>query len=282
MPYMGLMNEHILSALLTMLRQGDPDRCVTALLAPPGVRERLLTLYALNLEIARIPETVTEPLIGQMRLQWWRDVTAAILDGKPMGLDQPVVQACAAVLPVLSGAGAQIDALLTARERDLDPEPFATSDSVRAHARATTVPLLHLAAAAVGEALPEPVAEAAGEGYSLTGMLRALAWAPPGGRCVLDRETMARHGLSMDRLPSEAGRAAVQEVAATARQRVDEARARARSAAKALRPVFLPLVIASQALGRLPRVGFDAFDQRFVQPPRPLLKLWWATRTGKF
>ena len=52
------------------VRRGDPDRHMTAMMAPAAVRRDLMAVYAFNLELARIPDTVREPLIGQMRLTW--------------------------------------------------------------------------------------------------------------------------------------------------------------------------------------------------------------------
>lgn len=53
---------------------GDPDRFLAAMAAPVPMRAGLLLLAAVNLEIARAPWASKEPLIAQMRLQFWRDV----------------------------------------------------------------------------------------------------------------------------------------------------------------------------------------------------------------
>lgn len=60
--------------ILNLVRDGDRARYVSALLAPSEIRDRLLTLYAYDLEISAIPDRVVEPLAGEIRLQWWRDV----------------------------------------------------------------------------------------------------------------------------------------------------------------------------------------------------------------
>ena len=59
------------------LRLHDPDRYLTARLAPKPSRPALITLYAFNAELARICDAVSEPALGEIRLQWWRDA----LDG---------------------------------------------------------------------------------------------------------------------------------------------------------------------------------------------------------
>ena len=69
--------------LAALLRRYDRDRFQTALFAPAERREALLALYAFNYEIGRVRETVTEPMLGQIRLQWWREVVAAAFAGEP-------------------------------------------------------------------------------------------------------------------------------------------------------------------------------------------------------
>ena len=55
----------------------DPDRALSALFAPEPARGALLALLAFNAEIERVPRMVREPILGQIRLQWWRDALAA-------------------------------------------------------------------------------------------------------------------------------------------------------------------------------------------------------------
>src|SRR5262249_20084786 len=72
-----------LSYCAGLLRRQDPDRYLTALFAPSDRREALLALYAFNHELARARESVREPIMGQMRLQWWRDGLAELRAGRP-------------------------------------------------------------------------------------------------------------------------------------------------------------------------------------------------------
>ena len=56
-----------------LVREGDPDRYWASLFAPADKRPHLNALYAFNFEIARVREAVREALVGEIRLQWWRD-----------------------------------------------------------------------------------------------------------------------------------------------------------------------------------------------------------------
>ena len=65
-----------LDACADLVERGDPDRFAAVMATPAGLRGRLFVLYAFNLEVARAPWVTKEPMIAEMRLQWWRDVVA--------------------------------------------------------------------------------------------------------------------------------------------------------------------------------------------------------------
>src|SRR5271157_5432659 len=69
-----------LSPVAALVRRHDRDRFQTVLFAPAARREALFALYAFNYEIARVRESVTEPMIGQIRLEWWRESIAAAFE----------------------------------------------------------------------------------------------------------------------------------------------------------------------------------------------------------
>ncbi|MBL4801143.1 MAG: squalene/phytoene synthase family protein [Emcibacter sp.] len=62
----------------TLVAQFDHDRYLTTLYARQEKREGLYAIYAFNYEISRIRETVSEPMLGEIRLQWWREAIEGI------------------------------------------------------------------------------------------------------------------------------------------------------------------------------------------------------------
>jgi len=70
-----------LDACAELVARGDPDRFATVMAAPVPARARLLPLYAFNLEVARAPWMTEEPLIAEMRLQWWADMAEEMGQG---------------------------------------------------------------------------------------------------------------------------------------------------------------------------------------------------------
>ena len=116
---------------------------LTAIFAPMAVREHLFALYAFNIELAKVREVVSEPLIGQMRLQWWRDALDKLL------ADQDIAHEIARPLgEAIRAAGidrAAFDPLIDARERDLERDPPADLPALLAYAEGTGAPVLAIA-----------------------------------------------------------------------------------------------------------------------------------------
>ena len=77
--------------LARRLREGDRPRFLCCLFAPEEHRDALLTLYNFNLEIARVRLTVSDPVVGQLRLKWWYDAAERL--GRGSAPNHPVVKA---------------------------------------------------------------------------------------------------------------------------------------------------------------------------------------------
>lgn len=154
------------------VRTGDPERFRTALFAPPEAREGLFALYAFNLEIAKIAPMVTEPMIGEIRLQWWRDSLAGIYGDGAVRRHEVVEPLCA----VVRGAGlprGPFDALIDARARDLDTEFPADADALTAYLRDTAGSLTLLAMRALGGDADDAALHA-GQGIGIARYLAAI------------------------------------------------------------------------------------------------------------
>jgi phytoene synthase len=225
-----------LEACAEIVQRGDPDRFAAVMAAPTAARARLFPLYAFNLEVARAPWVSKEPMIGEMRLQWWRDVVAepAPRAHEVAGPFHALIQEAALPLEV-------IDRLIEARIHDVYGEPFADGVAFDAYLDDTAGGLMWLAAKACG-GTDESAARALGWAMGLANYLRAVP------------ELEARR-----RQPLPDGRAeAVQALAkdglqrlATAKGRVPLAAALAAWQARGLlrQVVANPAVVANGAMG---------------------------------
>src|SRR5579859_3032419 len=114
------MNTAALEACAVLVRRADPDRYFASLFAPAEARPYLFALYAFNHELARIGETVREPMMGQIRLQWWREAIEGARLGRPRRHD--AVEALAELFRRHDVPAAPFDAMLAAREFDVSSD----------------------------------------------------------------------------------------------------------------------------------------------------------------
>ncbi|QDL92642.1 phytoene synthase [Paroceanicella profunda] len=263
-----------------MVRAGDPDRFLSAMSAPPEGQGALMVLYAFNLEVARAPWVASEPLIGQMRLQFWHDAIAGIHEGKPPRR-HPVVEELAALTARRALPRAPFDALIAARMADLDPAPPETRAALEAYVDATSGGLMQLAARALGTEA-DAVAADIGRASGMANLMRALPELAVRGHMPLPGLTLA------DRVALSEGRT-TPELAEAVRLLATEARAtlrRGRRAARRLPRSVLPALRAGWRAGPLlsaaTRPGLDAL--RDLGPESEFRRrgaLLWRTVLGR-
>jgi NADH dehydrogenase [ubiquinone] 1 alpha subcomplex assembly factor 6 len=270
-PRGGSAGQRRLSPAASLVRRHDRDRFQTALFAPAARRDALFALYAFNYEIARVRERVSEPTLGQIRLQWWRDAVAAAYEGgpvRPHEVARPLAEAIRAHAP----SRAHFDRLIDSRERDLDDAPPETLAALEDYAEGSSARLVLLALEMLGAAAPAAVraAQHVGIAYALAGLLRALPHRARAGRCVIPAELAERTGLDERDYRALRGtpalRAAVAELAAVAHRHLRQAHAAPRSVPRAAVPALLPAVVAAHALERLRRAGWDPFAPALATP----------------
>src|ERR1700752_1988903 len=171
-----------LSPVAALVQRHDRDRYQTALFA----------LYAFNYEIARVRETVTQPMLGQIRLQWWRENIAAAFEGGAMR-HHPVVEPLAATIREFGLTREHFDRLIDARETDLSDEPPASLAALEDYAEATSARLVYLALEGLGVRDPAAVKAGlhVGTAYSLAGLLRAMPFLACAGRQFIPADIAA-------------------------------------------------------------------------------------------
>jgi NADH dehydrogenase [ubiquinone] 1 alpha subcomplex assembly factor 6 len=260
------------------VRQHDRERWLTALFAPEPVRAQLMALYAFNLELARARETVSQPALGMMRLQWWREALDGIAAGRPRA--HPVAEALADV-PL---DRAVVERLLVARELDMEDRPIADLSALEAYADGTAATLGHLALDLLGAAdVPSrAAARHVGIAWAMVGLLRAVPFHAVQRRLYLPLTLLDQVGADPEavlagRFDEPLGRA-IAQVAATATAHLDAARGRFPRAAM---PALLPAVLARRHLARLRRTECNPFRLP-PAPPGPFdqLALVWRAWRG--
>lgn len=136
-----------LQACADIVAKGDPDRFRAAMAAPVIARKVLFPLYAFNVEVARAPWVGSEPMIGEMRLQWWRDALEEIGAGGVVRKHEVTTP----LTEVLDADGAALlDKGVAARRWDLYKDPFEDEDHLVAYLENTGGTLMWVAARALG------------------------------------------------------------------------------------------------------------------------------------
>jgi NADH dehydrogenase [ubiquinone] 1 alpha subcomplex assembly factor 6 len=269
------------------VRRYDHDRYLCSLFAPGAAREPLLALYAFNVEIARIREQISEPMMGQIRLQWWREV----IENAPRGdlRKHPVAIALASTIRAHALPPEPLEALLVARERDLENEPPESLADLEAYAQATSSTLIELALAVLGERgdAARKAARHVGIAWALTGLLRAVPFHAARRQIFLPRDLTAAAGLDIEALVAGRPGAPLQDVArqiaGAARGHLQQGRALRREVPRRAVPALLPAVLATRYLDRLERRGFSLFDGTLQQAPGDrAARLLWAALRGRY
>ena len=242
-----------------LVRRVDPDRYLSSLFTPHALRAELNVLYAFNHEVAKTAETVSQPIAGQIRLQWWRDRIAELYRG--VAVEHPVVEALGAIISARNLPREIFDELIDAREYDLEEAPFPTLESLEDYADATSGNVMRLAARILGagETL-DACARDLGIAYAIAGLCRALPFHAARRRLMLPADRLAASGISIeDVFAGKAGqrlRPVLEDLAAQARSHLA---ARRDHILWSYVPALLPAAVVPLYLRALTQPGFDVF-----------------------
>jgi len=268
---------------LEQVRRFDRDRYLAALFATGEARADLFALYAFNLELAKIREVVREPVMGLIRLQWWRDAIGEIYNGK-MRRHQ-VAQPLALAVQRHALPRELFDRLIDGREADLDNGPPADLAALRSYAESTGGVLLELAAgiaAAYAGTGAQHVVRDVGTAWALIGLVRAVPFQARARRVFVPQGLLDEAGVALEDLlelrPVPALSRAVALICGEAEGLLSRAREQLPRPARAAFPVFLLAVLARRHLAALARVGHDVFHpalrNAYVSSPWPLVGAW--------
>lgn len=153
------------------LKKADPDRFRAALMSDAGGRADLLILYAFHYELSKVPDVTSEPMLGQIRYEWWREAIDEIYSGKEVRRHE-ISTPLSEMLRRTEVPRFWVDRLIDGRARDLDPQPFPDANAARDYARQTSGQLIQIAVKVLG-GTPDDAILSAGEAWGLTGLARS-------------------------------------------------------------------------------------------------------------
>lgn len=269
---------------MALVRDADRDRYLATLLVPQDRQDGLFALYAFNQEIARVREIVSDPLPGEMRLQWWRDMVGGEARGDASA--HPVAAALADAIARYRLPPQTLLDLIDARVFDLYDDAIASVNELEGYCGETSSNLIRLASLILAGGTDPGGAGAAGHAgvaYAVTGLLRALPWFSRRGQCYVPLEMLEAHGLGREDVVSQkdglALRAALTDMRDLARRHRDAALDLIGTVEPVGRGAFLPVVLVEPYLRVMDAKDYDPFSSVVELPQwRRQWILWRASR----
>lgn len=273
--------------MLGDLRSVDIDRYLALLLMPEYARDDLLVLMLFNAEIAAIRDRIREPLPGEVRLQWWRDVLA----GERMGEAEahPVASALLNLIERRSMPTAPLVAMCEARIFDLYDDPMPDRSSYEGYAGETASTMLQMSAFLIDPAASSETATASGHSgvaQAVAGHLMMLPITGSRGQVFIPADLLAAVGLDRDSFLAAQNRQvltnAVRAFAGFGREHLTKARAALTQLPGSVFPAYLPVALAEPVFTRAEKLGADSLDSVLRQPQwRRQWQLWRAARRDR-
>jgi 15-cis-phytoene synthase len=254
---------------LATLRETDRDRYLACLLSPAEKRRPLAALYAFNAELARIRDLVHEPLPGEVRMQYWRD----LLEGNAHGTSEanPVAAELLIAIDAHRLPRRTLVDMIDARIFDLYDDPMETRGVLEGYAGETASALIQLASLVLSPEDARRSSEAAGHAgvaQSIAGMLLLMPLHRSRGQLYLPLDILSATGL--DREMFLAGKdtaritAAIDAFAGLGQEHLAKARA-AGPISPGVMSAFLPAALAEPVLKRAKRLGSRVLAQPIQQ-----------------
>tara|TARA_Y100001936_G_scaffold254109_1_gene325035 strand:+ start:39089 stop:39901 length:813 start_codon:yes stop_codon:yes gene_type:complete len=163
------------------VRKFDFDRYLTVIAAPKEIRMALFSLFAFNLEVAKTREVVSEPMLGRIRLQWWREAIEGIYQGNPR--QHEVISALQETLNHHSLSRYLFDEMIDGREFDLEEREPKDIDELISYADTTSGKLFSLVGEVTGS--NPDFAKLLGTSRALIGLMRSISFHKIQGRSYL-------------------------------------------------------------------------------------------------
>lgn len=267
-----------------LVRTHDFARYASTLLVPAAERRALLALYAFNVEISRVRVQVSQPLPGEVRLQWWTDMLAGQGHGGIEG--NPVA---AELLRTVERGRLPVDRLtrlITEHQFDLYNDPMPTMPALEGYLNDTASALFSMAAMVVAmpsEAI-EHLARHAGLAQGMAQVMASLPFDASRRQLYVPLQVLADHGCGIEDVfagrQTPKLRAALDQFLDVAGRHVKTAFALLATVPPPVRTVFLPLALVRRDLEWM--FGHDPFVPRAASRFRILWTLWRASRARVF
>lgn len=269
-----------------LVRTHDFVRYASTLFVPADQRRALLAIYAFNVEILRVRELVSQPLPGEMRLQWWTDMLAGAGHGGVEG--NPVAAELLLAIRNFRLPAERLSRLIDEHQFDLYNDPMPSMAALEGYINDTSAALFSVAAGIAGPPSAEidHLARHAGLAQGIVHVIAALPLDASRRQLFVPLQLLESHGSGMEAVFSGKQtpqvRAAIDQLIGEAQEHLKTAFALLDSVPREVRPIFLPLALVRRDLKRMSRTEADPFVPLMTLRFRTLWTLWRASRRPEF
>ncbi|MGB8818681.1 MAG: squalene/phytoene synthase family protein [Rhizobiaceae bacterium] len=253
-----------LSELAALVRAHDWARYIAIQFAPQVKRDALITLFAFDAEIDRVIHRASDPLPGEIRVQWWREVLSGERADEARG--HPLATALLDVIRRHSLPLAAFDRYLQGKTFAFYHDAFPDTVTFEAWCGDTASSLLQMACLVLDSEAAPAAADASGHGGIAVAVGRILAAMPATrrrGQCYMPQDLLAACGLSREAYVEGSDTAAMASaavaLAALGLSHHDRFKVAARHLPTSLKPALLPVYPARFVLERAAADPADVF-----------------------
>ena len=269
-----------------LVRSHDFARYASTLFIAAAQRRALLSIYAFNVEISRVRDQVSQPLPGEIRLQWWTDMLAGAGHGGVEG--NPVAAELLQTIGEFRLPVEPLSRLIEEHQFDLYNDPMPSMAALEGYVNDTSSALFALAARVATRPSDEVdhLARHAGLAQGIVQVIAALPLDAARRQLFVPLQLLQQHGGGMEEVFSgkqtPQARAAIDQLIGEARAHLDTAFELLSDVPPEVRPIFLPLALVRRDLKRMARADNDPFVPRTTSRFRILWTLWRASRSPEF
>jgi 15-cis-phytoene synthase len=269
-----------------LVRTRDFARYASTLFVPADQRRALFALYAFNTEISRVREQVTQPLSGEVRMQWWTDMLTGAGHGGVEG--NPVAAELLLTIRNFHLPVEPLTRLIEEHQFDLYNDPMPSMAALEGYINDTAAALFMLGAAIAARPSPEieHLARHAGLAQGFSQVIANLPLDASRRQLFVPLQVLQQHGSGIEEVfagkQTPRVRAAIDQVLDDARTHLDTAFELLAGVPPEVRPIFLPLALVRRDLVRMSRADADPFVLRVTSRFSNLWTLWRASRSRQF
>ena len=263
-----------------LVREADRERYLAVLFAPADRRGALFSLYAFDIEMSRIRDLAREPMPGEIRLQWWREV----LEGERTreAAANPVAASLLAALARHRLTAIKLTDLVEAHRFDIYDEPMQTLAALQSYASNTAGAIFDYATRILGEASEENAIEA-GQAQTIANVIASLPHHAARRQLFLPLDMLRQYGSNPDDVfamqVSPELRAVFAELRLRARRHLTRITELSAGIPEKIWPAFVSLAPLRPWLNAMERTAYQPFQPPELPAWRAQWRIWRAAKS---